>query len=101
MKTVPLKLVTVVAESVLQDRITREVMELGASGFTLVQSHGRGSRGLRTGDIPGESVRIEVVVDHETADDIIAHMSEKYFENYAVIAWVTSVDVVRGEKYIH
>lgn len=100
MKTVPLKLVTVVAESVLKDRITREVMDLGASGFTMVQSHGRGSRGLRTGDIPGESVRIEVVVAREAADAIIGHLADKYFENYAVIAWVTDVDVVRGEKYV-
>lgn len=100
MKTIPLKLVTIVAESVLKDRIIREVQELGASGYTLVQSQGRGSRGLRTGDIPGESVRLEVVVDDEAAGNIIDHLAEKYFENYAVIAWVTDVNVVRGDKYL-
>lgn len=100
MDVVPLKLVTIVCETVLRDRIPAEVMELGATGFTLVQSRGRGSRGLRTGDIPGESVRIEVVVDAPSADRIISHLSAKYFENYAVIAWITDVDVVRGEKYV-
>lgn len=101
MKHIPLKLVTIVAESVLRDRLPKELMELGASGFTLTQSHGRGSRGLRTGSIPGDSVRIEVVVDAEVEDRILDHLAEKYFDNFAVIAWATDVDVVRGEKYIH
>jgi nitrogen regulatory protein PII len=101
MQTIPLKLVTVVAESVLRDRLPRELMELGASGFTLTQSHGRGSRGLRTGSIPGDSVRIEVIVDDEVCDRILQHLAERYFDNFAVIGWATDVNVIRGEKYIH
>jgi len=100
MQTTPLKLVTVVAETVLEERLTRELMELGSTGFTVTPSHGRGSRGLRTGDIPGESVRIEAVVAAGVADAIIQRLSQRYFPDYAVIAWLTNVDVVRGEKYI-
>ena len=101
MDTVPLKLVTIVAETVLEERLTRELMELGSTGFTVTESRGRGSRGLRTGDIPGASVRIEAVVEADVADDLITHLSGRYFTDYAVIAWVSDVDVVRGDKYTH
>lgn len=99
MDRVPLELVTIVAETVLEDRLTRELMELGATGFTVTESRGRGSRGVRAGTIPGESVRIEVVVGRPAADAILARIRERYFPDYAVIAWVTTVEVLRGEKY--
>jgi len=95
-----LKLITIVAETVLRDRLPRRLLEWGATGFTVCASHGRGSRGTRTGDVPGESVRIEVIVDGEAADRILAGIRDLYFENYAVIAWVTDVQVVRGDKYV-
>ncbi len=95
-----LRLVTIVAETILEERITRELVELGATGFTVTESHGRGSRGMRTGDIPGDSVRIEVVVATSVADAIVERLRDAYFPHYAVIAWLTDVDVVRGEKYV-
>lgn len=95
-----LKLVTVVAETVLRERITRRLLEWGATGFTVIESNGKGSRGIRSGDVPGEGVRIEAVVDAETAERILNGVSDRYFENYAVIAWVSDVQVVRGQKYV-
>lgn len=97
--TVPLKLVTIVAEPVLEERIVRALHELGARGHTVTASHGAGSRGMRASDPPGEGVRIEAVVGPEAAERILAHVAEHYFPNYAVIAFVTDVHVVRGEKY--
>ena len=94
-----LRLVTIVAETILEERITRELLELGATGFTVTESHGRGSRGMRTGDIPGQGVRIEVVVPSAVSERIVARLRDAYFPHYAVIAWLTDVDVVRGEKY--
>ena len=99
MHTVPLKLVTIVAEPVLEDRLVRALYELGARGHTVTAAHGAGSRGMRASDPPGESMRIEVVVGEQAADRILAHVAEHYFPNYAVIAFVSDVHVVRGEKY--
>ncbi len=95
-----LQLVTIVAETVLRDRITRRLQDLGATGFTVTESQGRGSRGLRTGDVPGQGVRIETLVTPEVAVRILGMVAERYFADYAVIAWVTEVQVVRGDKYV-
>jgi len=97
--TVPLKLVTIVAEPVLEERLVRALQELGARGHTASAAHGGGSRGMRASDPPGESVRIETVVGAAAAERILAHVAEHYFPNYAVIAFVSDVHVVRGEKY--
>lgn len=100
MNTVAAKLVTIVAESVLEEQLVADVHQLGARGHTVVASRGAGSRGMRASDPPGDGVRIEVVVSSGVAERILDHVATRYFPNYAVIAFVTDVQVVRGEKYV-
>ncbi|MGA1496007.1 MAG: P-II family nitrogen regulator, partial [Rhodothermales bacterium] len=39
---VPLKLVTIVTERILEDRLLRTLLDLGAKGYTLTQATGKG-----------------------------------------------------------
>lgn len=100
MRTVALKLVTIVAEPVLEERLLEALHQLGARGHTVADIHGAGSRGMRASDPPGQGVRIEVVVGPDVAERIVEHVAEHYFPHYAVIAFVSEVHVVRGEKYV-
>ncbi len=100
MHTVPRRKVTIVAEALLEDRIVREIRALGALGFTIAETRGEGSRGVRAAHWEGRNVRIETIVGDEVAAAILAHVADHYFEYYAVIAWVDNVEVVRGDKYV-
>ncbi|WP_038056013.1 P-II family nitrogen regulator [Thermus amyloliquefaciens] len=100
MDLVPLKLVTIVAESVLEKKLVEEVKRLGAKGYTLVPARGEGSRGMRSLDWEGQNIRLETIVPEEVALRILARLQEAYFPHYAVIAYVENVWVVRGEKYV-
>jgi nitrogen regulatory protein P-II 2 len=100
MNTVPLKLVTIIAEAVLEARLVREVRELGATGHTLSRVHGEGSRGVRASEWEGGNIRIETLVGDDLADRILHHVAKNYFEHYAVVAFVTDVAVIRGDKYV-
>lgn len=100
MHTTPLKLVTIVTERILEDRLLRTVEELGARGYTVTQATGRGSRGVRASEWEGPDSRIETLVSPEVADAIVEHVAEAYFEHYAVIVYVQDAEVVRGEKYV-
>ncbi len=100
MHTTKLKKVTVVAESVLEDHLLRELRALGARGYTITEARGEGSRGMRTMELGGKNVRIELLVGPEVADRILEHLAERYFPHYAVVAYVENVEVVRGEKYV-
>jgi nitrogen regulatory protein P-II 2 len=101
MHTSPLKLVTIIAEPVLESRITDELRSLGATGFSVVDGRGEGSRGLHATAVPGVNVRIEVLVPEPVCARIVEHLAATYFTSYAVIAYVSEVAVVRGEKYLN
>jgi nitrogen regulatory protein P-II 2 len=99
MHTTRLALVTIIAEPVLEGRITRELRQLGATGFTVVEGRGEGSRGRHAAEIPGVNVRIETIVGHALAQRILEHIAHAYFEDFGVIAFTSEVAVVRSAKY--
>jgi nitrogen regulatory protein P-II 2 len=98
--TVTLKLVTIVAERILKDRVVEDVLNAGARGYTISDAYGKGSRGVRASEWEGPDVKVEAVVSQEVADRILKHVSTTYFKHYAVIAYTETVEVVRGDKYI-
>ncbi|MDX2222764.1 MAG: hypothetical protein SFV21_08450 [Rhodospirillaceae bacterium] len=93
------KKITIVAEAVLLEPIKREVIAAGASGLTVASVFGQGTRGLGATTLDGENVRIETIVEPGAAEALMARLAEKFFENYAVIAWMNDVKVMRSEKF--
>lgn len=100
MHTAMLKLVTIVAEPVLEERLTSMLRALGATGWTVTPCRGEGSRHIRASDPPGDGVRIEAIVSRAVADRVLERVAQDLFPHYAVIAWVADVAVVRGDKYV-
>jgi nitrogen regulatory protein PII len=99
MQTVPYRLVTIIAERTLRDKLIDAVHRLGATGHTLADVKGEGARKHGLG-MPGVSaVKIEAVVAPEVADRIAAHVAERYFEHHSVIVYLQDVEVLRGSKY--
>jgi nitrogen regulatory protein P-II 2 len=99
MNTTPLKMVVIVSEPVLEPRLVSELQALGATGCTIVDGRGEGSRHGHATDVPGANVRIETIVRPEVADRIMEHVSREYFAHYSFIAYVVDVAVARGAKY--
>jgi len=99
MKTVPMKLVTVVGEAVLEARLLTLIRDAGATGHSLTRVEGEGSRGVRAGDFEGRNVKIETLVTAAVAERILDRLAERYFHHFAVVAYTADVSVVRGEKY--
>ena len=99
MDTTPLRLVTVVAERIVRDEILDAIRALGATGHTLTDVSGQGTRGVRADTWEGASVKIEAVVPHDVAERIAAHVAETYFAHHAVIVYLQDVEVLRSAKY--
>lgn len=94
------KLITIITESVIEDKIIRAIEQLGARGYTVLDARGKGSRGVRdAGYDMSANVRIESVVDEATADAIIDHLNEHYFTDYAITCFVSDVDIFRPQKF--
>lgn len=94
-----LSLLTIVAEAILEDHVVRDLYSVGVTGHTASSARGTGSRGLRSGAGGEGNVRIEVLCRPDIADAALELLAARYFEHYAVVAWVTEVDVLRGDKY--
>jgi hypothetical protein len=100
MQLFPLKLVTVVAEEVLKEQLVRKVLELGATGCSYHSTEGTGSRTARHDDVFGENFQLKVVCPQDVAERILTYISHHYFDDYAIVAWVADVQVVRGSHYL-
>ena len=102
MQLYPLKLVTIVGETVIMEDIAEEGVKLGATGYTMTEVSGHGSRSARNVAITTgpRSMKVEFVAPMDVAERILTHVSHEYFEHYACIAWLADVQVVRGQQYV-
>jgi nitrogen regulatory protein PII len=99
MNTTSLKKMTIVAERLLRESLLKLLREVGATGYTMTAVEGAGSRGVNAGDFEGRNVQIETIVSAKVAEAILNRIAAEYLENYAVIAYVSDVDVLRGGKF--
>jgi nitrogen regulatory protein P-II 2 len=100
MNTHKLTLLTIVAEALLKDRLIHEIRHAGAKGFTVTEVSGEGSRQRRVSEIIGDNIKIEVITKSETADKILTVLQQDFFPRFAVIAFMSEVQVVREDKYV-
>lgn len=94
------KLVTIITESVLETELCELLESLSVSGYTVTNARGSGSRGIRSaGWSASSNVRIEIVCSQELADEIVRTVSEKYYDDYAMILFEHDVRVLRSDKF--
>jgi len=96
---VTLCLLTIVTEGLLKESVIELLRRHGATGHTITRADGEGSRGVRAKDWEGPNLRFECILSKRAADAALEEVGERYFENYSVIAWVSEVSVLRGEKF--
>lgn len=94
------QLVTIIAAQELEDRLLHTIKSLGARGYTIAHVRGQGIHGSRASEYEGENVRIETIVDDRTAELIEQEIARCYFSEWAVVLYVTSVKVVRPDRFV-
>lgn len=97
MSLLPLKLVTIVSEAVLEDRLLGDLKRAGITGYTRSEVRGEGKRQVRD-PWEGNNVKIEAVVTPEVAERVLDRLRESYLPIYPVIAWVSDVQAAIGEQ---
>lgn len=96
---VRLKLVTIICESLLEDRLVRDLKRAGVKGYTRTDALGEGRRQVH--DVfEGNNARIETLVNDEVAARVIARLREAYMPLYPVLAWVQDVEAAFSEQQI-
>lgn len=99
MKTLNLKLLTIICEPVLTQKITDRVRKVGATGFTLTEVRGEGSSHRNSGEVPDLKVKIEVLATENTVEKLMEEISAHYFEDYSVITYSIDANAIRANKF--
>ncbi len=93
-------LLTIITEADLERRLTEDILRLGARGYTISDVRGRGSRGARDATLDQtRNIRVEVICTREVAERIAAHLRKAYYDNYAMVAYLADVAVLRSGKF--
>lgn len=93
-------LLTVVTEAVLEDALLRDLETLGVRGYTVCDARGRGSRGVRNGRYEeAANIRIEIICGRALAEQAAAHIQQRYYANYAMVAFLQDVEILRPDKF--
>lgn len=90
---------TIVAESVLEDRLLSVIEECGARGWTVSMAQGHGPSHHGVSGIEGGNVRVETLVTEDVAARIWSALEADFFPHYAVSAWAYDVRVARMARY--
>lgn len=94
------KLLTIITEAAIEGVLVKDIESMGAHGYTVSDARGKGSRGARNSAWEANgNIRIEVVCDSAIADSIAAFLQVHYYDNYAMILFMTDVAVLRSEKF--
>lgn len=95
-----LKLVTIIADESLEHVIEEEIIALGAKGYTVSQVEGKGKTGSRNNAWSGKNVKIETIVAEEACEQILKHIAQHFFKNYALIVYTQDVQVMRSSHFV-
>ncbi|MFN4082057.1 MAG: P-II family nitrogen regulator [Bacteroidia bacterium] len=98
-KLVPVKLVTIIALDALEQKIIKDIKACGSKGYTITEVEGEGLNGKHFTDWEGRNIRIDTLVKNEVAEKIMETLAEKYFEKYSIVAFVSTVEVLRKERF--
>jgi nitrogen regulatory protein P-II 2 len=99
MNFIHVKLVTIVALDSLAERLTNDIKACGCKGYTISEVEGEGIHGKHFTDWEGRNVRIDTLVKADVAEKIFTLISEKYFDKYSIIAYVSDAQVLRKERF--
>jgi nitrogen regulatory protein PII len=94
------KLLTIVTETAIEKDLCADLERWGAHGYTVTDARGKGNRGVRSASWEQSgNIRVEVVCNEETARGIAEHLKESYYANYAMILFLSDVQVLRPAKF--
>ena len=101
MKLYNVKLLTVTCEILAQKNVIDILTKHNITGYTTYEVKGNGARGLRGQGLKNEkNVKVEVIMQEETLQDVVEEITRTLFTNFAVVLYVSDIGVLRTEKFV-
>ncbi|MGV3661094.1 MAG: P-II family nitrogen regulator [Prosthecobacter sp.] len=95
-----MKRVTIICESILEERVIELLREIGAHGHTAFTVRGGGHQGERYADITETAnVQIDIILKPSMAEQLLHRLQRDFFAAYAMVAYESDVRVLRPDKF--
>lgn len=96
----PMKLINVVANATLEERLVSIANAHDASGYTVLEARGAGSAGLQTGALEGESnILFLLGVPESKVEAVLADVEKLIKRGHHLAVFITDTQVLRKEKF--
>ncbi len=95
----------IITEKILLKKIAQIIAEAGATGYTVVETGGKGSRNVRSSGQPSVSdtesnIKFEVLTENrDMAEKIADTVAVKFFNDYAGIAYICNAEVLYAHSF--
>jgi nitrogen regulatory protein PII len=100
MRLYNIKLLTIICEIMAQNLVKDILKKNKITGYTSYEVGGMGDSGLRGQGLPEEkNVKIEVIMTEQSAEKAIEELARTMFSDYAIIFYLSDVQVARMEKF--
>ena len=95
----------IVTEKLLLKKISKIIDEAGATGYTVVETGGKGSRNVRSSGQPivsdtQSNIKFEVLTrNRDLALKISDEVAAQFFDDYSGIAYLCDAEVLHAHKF--
>ncbi|GAX35361.1 P-II family nitrogen regulator [Nodularia sp. NIES-3585] len=101
----PAKKLVIITEKILLKKVANIIDESGSTGYTVVETGGKGSRNVRSSGQPNVSdtqanIKFEVLTENrDMAENIADQIAMKFFNDYAGIAYICDAEVLYAHTF--
>jgi nitrogen regulatory protein PII len=101
----PAKKLVIVTEKILLKKVAAIITGAGATGYTVVETGGKGSRNVRSSEQPSvtdtqSNIKFEILTpDRDMAENIADQVAIKFFLDYAGIIYICDAEVLYGHSF--
>jgi len=101
----PAKKLVIITEKVLLKKVAKIIDEAGATGYTVVETGGKGSRNVRSSGQPSVSdtqgnIKFEILTENpDMALKISDRVALEYFDDYSGITYICDAEVLYAHKF--
>ena len=97
----PVRRMTLVTNPALAATLTKEIIGMGATGYTETRCFGVGRRHLEIADAtPLEQVRLEIILPLDVCERVLEHLRRNVLPAHHITACVETVEVVSGNSFV-
>ena len=95
-----MKLINIIANATLEERLINIAEAHGTSGYTVLEARGAGSAGLQTGALEGGSnILFMLIVAESKLDEVMADIEKLMKRGHHLVCFVSDTQVMRREKF--